>query len=88
MPLNKILTVYAGTPKLVEALETYIETQMERAAIDARNDIAEQVCEHLHDGPAKMGVLCRSCYEAEKNAPGILEFESLRQINESREQKP
>lgn len=86
-PLMKIISTYTGippTPTVLEAIESYIESQMERARIEAGNSIAEDVCEHLHDGPAKMGVVCRSCYEAEKNAPGTMEFESLRIINEQK----
>jgi hypothetical protein len=86
--LMRIISAYTGmppSPTLLEQLGGYIDTQVERAVDKAKNEIAATVCEELHDGPPKMGVMCRSCYEAEKNAPGIIEIESRRQIKEMRE---
>ena len=83
--LMKIITVYTGMPPsnvVIEALEAYIESQLERARREGANSAAEDACEHLHDGPAKAGVVCRSCYDAERNAQGTMEFEALRIINE------
>ena len=83
--LMRIITSYMGMPPsqvLLDQISVYIEGQIERAEIKTKNEVAAEVCEGLHDGPPKMGVLCRSCYEAEKNAPGIIEIESRRQIRE------
>jgi len=82
--LMKVITVYSGMPPsqiVVEQLGVYIESQIDRAMVKSEIEIADRVCEHLHDGPPKMGVMCKSCYEAEKNAPGVMEFVALGEIN-------
>ena len=65
-PLTRILNTYMGGPGLIPALTAYIEGQMARAAEDARDTMAEGVCEHLHDGRPS-GIKCLSCYYAEQN---------------------
>lgn len=78
----RILNAYpAGSPVLIQALVTYVDGVVERAKAEMQNEVAETVCEGLHDGKPK-GLKCRSCYDAEINAPGILELEADRQIME------
>ena len=78
----RILNAYPmGSPVLIQALVTYVDGVVERAKLEAQNDMAETVCEGLHDGKPK-GLKCRACYDAEMNAPGVIEFEADRQIME------
>ena len=76
---NRILNTYPPGPVLLQALVTYAEGVVERAKHEAEQDMAQTVCQGLHDGPAK-GLMCRTCYDAEQNAPGIIEMEAQRQI--------
>ena len=74
-PLTRILNTYMGGPGIIPALTAYIEGQMAQAAERAREDMAEAVCERLHDSrPA--GIKCLSCYSAEMNVKETLLVES------------
>lgn len=77
---TRIVNTYPPGPVLVQALVTYAEGVVERAKREAEQDMAQTVCQGLHDGPAK-GLMCKTCYDAEQNAPGLIELEAQRQIN-------
>jgi len=66
MALSKILNTYSAGPGLMEALNTYCNTQLEMGERDAIKKQASDVCEGLHITPAKT-LKCRQCYEAEQN---------------------
>lgn len=63
-----------GSPGLLLALETLMKTALDTAKAEFDNDLAQEVCEGLHDGPAK-GLKCRACYEAEKEVPMMLQVQ-------------
>ena len=63
--ITRVLAAYASGPGLVQALDTLIKTAEDNARTLARDEVAQSVCEGLHDGPAS-GLKCRGCYEAEQ----------------------
>jgi hypothetical protein len=60
----RILQTYApGTPSLYVAIEALVQTAMGNVKQDARDEISNEVCQNLHDGPAK-GLVCKRCFDA------------------------
>lgn len=67
-PISRILAAYNANPNalVVRALETYISTAESQAKQDAQNEVADNICEGLHQGEAK-GLKCLKCYMAEQH---------------------
>ena len=69
MGIQKILSAYQpGSPALPKALHTLVQTAEEHARSTVRDEIAQTVCEGIHQGPGK-GLKCRACYETELSFP-------------------
>lgn len=69
-PIARILMAYP-TPQLqVVALEKLLGTVEEYARSRAKDQIAQSVCEGMHEGVAS-GLKCRSCWEAEQSAADL-----------------
>ena len=61
----QVLAAYPpGSPGLIGAIETLIQTAEQNARMNAKDEIAATVCEGMHNGPAS-GLKCLSCYNAE-----------------------
>lgn len=75
--IHRILISYqaTGIPTTVLALETYLKTMIDQALTAAKDELANSVCEGLHDGPGK-GLKCRSCYDAENGVQTLLDVEA------------
>jgi hypothetical protein len=89
--LVRIISAYAPgtvvTPVMLSALETYISSVVEKAVDEAKQEIGNTVCEHLHDGPS-LGVVCLTCIDAEKNAPGLMELLAEQQFLKHKSENP
>jgi hypothetical protein len=83
-PLGRILNAYPPGLALLTALDTYIRTCEDTARSRARDEVASTVCEGLHAGPAQ-GLKCMACYQAEANAPYLMQVEA--EIEREREER-
>ena len=71
--IMRIMAAYPPGPFVTQALETYIQTQVEQAVAVAKEEVPEGVCEGLHPGPPR-GLVCRACYDAERGAPQLVQL--------------
>lgn len=74
-PLTSILNTYSQGPGLMAALETYVATVERNARIAVEANIAQTVCEHLHESEPS-GLKCLSCYESERSVRDIMQVEA------------
>lgn len=60
----RVLQAYpVGTKSLIVSLEAIVQTAMDRTQTNSREQVAQDVCEGFHPGPAN-GLICKACYDA------------------------
>ena len=82
-PVQRIMATYGQGPGLISAMETYCQTVEDNARQAGKADAGTTVCIGLHNGPSR-GVMCRSCHDAEVNAPMLVNVEAEMEMNRER----
>lgn len=60
----RIFQAYApGSPSLYVAVEALVMTAMANVKQEARDEIANDTCQNMHEGPPK-GLICKRCFDA------------------------
>lgn len=79
-PLVRVLQAYPpGSPSLIVALEAICSTAENHGHKKAKQELAEAVCEGLHEGPGT-GLKCLDCYYAETQYAGVQQVKAEMEI--------
>lgn len=74
-PLQRIVATYGQGPGLISALESYCQTVEDNARQAGKASAGEVACIGLHNGPSQ-GLVCKTCVEAERDAPMLAVVEA------------